>query len=195
MKREILKNERCRYKNGDMLDNRRNNLELLTHRAYTKENGVIKMPLSNGTIAILDKADEDLCKILWSTSSYGYAIRNENKKMVILHRIILERTLGRVLLPTEFCDHANGDILNRRCNLRLATRNQNNANRRKKVKTATSQYYGVSWHKASQKWKASIKYEGNYHYIGIFSSEIEAAKQYDKYAKDIHGEFATLNFP
>jgi len=32
-------------------------------------------------------------------------------------------------------------------------------------------------------------------FIGCFNSEIDAARAYDRAAKEIHGEFACLNFP
>jgi hypothetical protein len=57
----------------------------------------------------------------------------------------------------------------------------------------TSQYKGVWFDSVKQVWKASIRFKDKRHYIGQFSSEIDAAIAYDNYAKQIQGEFTKPN--
>jgi hypothetical protein len=91
-------------------------------------------------------------------------------------------------------DHINRDSLdNRRANLRLATRSQNNMNRSGR-KGASSKYKGVSWYKSRKRWRAMIKVEGKRKSLGYFESEAEAAKVYDEAARKYQGEFAYQNF-
>lgn len=107
-------------------------------------------------------------------------------ELLFLHRIILN-----ISDPKVFADHINGNKLdNRRCNLRLSTHLQNTKNR-KSYENSTSEYVGVSWHKHASKWRAMIKSK----HLGYFDTQEDAAKAYDKAAKEIHGEFANLNFP
>jgi hypothetical protein len=63
------------------------------------------------------------------------------------------------------------------------------------VRRQASQYRGVCWHKSNNKWIAHIKYDGKDHHIGYFEDEEEAAKAYDKAAREHHGEKAQLNCP
>jgi hypothetical protein len=58
-----------------------------------------------------------------------------------------------------------------------------------------SKYRGVSWHKQSKKWVAQIYYDGKHHYIGCFVDEEEAARAWDRAARDRQGSSAMLNFP
>ncbi len=92
-------------------------------------------------------------------------------------------------------DHANGDILdNRRSNLRAATRSENNSNRQKFSNgTPASKYKGVQF--THGKWAASIQKDKERKWLGYFKHEDSAAKAYDIAAKELHGEFAVLNFP
>ena len=94
-------------------------------------------------------------------------------------------------------DHINHNGLdNRKANLRPATRAQNNYNRLAiKRKGATSKYKGVAWKKEYKKWNAQIYFKGECIFLGYFKEEKQAAKAYDKAAKEYHGEFASLNFP
>ena len=71
---------------------------------------------------------------------------------------------------------------------------QNNANS-KKQKNTSSDYKGVGWNKKANKWRAKIQIDSKSKHLGYFDSEIEAAKQYDKKAKEHFGEYAKLNFP
>jgi group I intron endonuclease len=59
----------------------------------------------------------------------------------------------------------------------------------------TSNYRGVSFIKKEQKYQSMIQYNKKQYYIGIFASEIEAAKAYDKKAYELLGSRAKLNFP
>ena len=64
---------------------------------------------------------------------------------------------------------------------------------------ATSQFNGVHWHKASQKFAAHVYIAGATHYLGLFHSEQEAAQRYDKQLRalcqDEHRLRRSLNFP
>lgn len=88
----------------------------------------------------------------------------------------------------------------RRQNLRVATKQQNGANRGKFAGTFTSQYKGVTnreKHLAdpTAPWLARIRVNGKLIQIGRFVSEHEAALAYDAAAIQHFGEFAKLNFP
>jgi hypothetical protein len=126
-----------------------------------------------------------------------YAARIEDCKIVFMHRQIMgapsfglaQGGQGKVI------DHRNREGLdNRKSNLRLATRSQNNCNRGR-LKDGSSKYRGVSRSKKRRKWRAGINYNGIYKHLGFFENEEDAARAYDEAAEIYHGEFATLNFP
>ena len=57
-----------------------------------------------------------------------------------------------------------------------------------------SYYRGVHWSRDNNKWKAAIDTERKQEYIGLFESEIEAPRTYDKVARYIFGDKAKTNF-
>lgn len=93
-------------------------------------------------------------------------------------------------------DHINGDGLdNRRSNLRAATAQENARNRGRRT-TSVSGYKGVSWHKASARWQASIGVgDRRWKHLGYFSDSADAARAYDAAAINIFGPYARPNFP
>lgn len=58
---------------------------------------------------------------------------------------------------------------------------------------STSHYRGVS--KRYGRYKARIKQNGSDTVLGDFADEIEAARAYDRKAREIHGDKALVNFP
>jgi hypothetical protein len=124
---------------------------------------------------------------------------------VFEHRLVMGRKIGRYLRPNEVVHHKDGQRDNNDPNnLVLLTKIEHDrlhgfARRGMKFRNASSRYRGVSWYKYSGKWKAAVNYrEGNRpccKHVGYFNSEIEAAKAFDKAAKEILGTDAVLNFP
>lgn len=160
----------------------------------------IEIPLSKGKVTIVDDIDSDLANFKWHTSSSGYAIRwspmkNWERHVIYIHRVILERKLKRKLTDNEYTDHINRDELdNRRRNLRAATPKQNQHNQGV-ARDNMSGYKGVAYAKNKQKWRAAINTKGRPVFIGLFDDAKTAALAYDTQARKYYGEFAFLNFP
>lgn len=165
--------------------------------------GVVCIPLTQEKLAYVDDVDKDLSEIKWSYHDTGYARSTINyygengehtTKMLLMHRVILSRCFGRILLRTEYTDHIDCDKLNnRRSNLRIATHSQNLHNQVKTNKSKTSKYKGVHWRKVSCCWRAQISFGGKSIDLGLFDNEIDAAKAYNVAALIYGMEFSNLN--
>jgi hypothetical protein len=134
----------------------------------------------------------------WTINGNGikfYAVRYVKigpgkTKTLRLHREIMNPPAGLLV------DHRNLDSLdNRRANLRLATHSQNQCNKSKTKSKTLSRFVGVTRDKNRSKWEARLKHHGKKIWLGRFSSEIAAARAYDKAAIKYHKDFARLNFP
>src|SRR5574341_695331 len=162
------------------------------------EGATIKIPLTKGYTTIIDAVDADLAQYKWYAFENGsgayYARRKiggrKNTIALLLHRVVLERILGRELKTDEQCDHIDCNPLNNcRSNLRLATQSQNNWNQRRNA-VNKSGYKGVTWQKNRSKWAAYIKVHGKNRYLGLFDTAKEAYEARCKAALKYHGEFA-----
>jgi hypothetical protein len=106
-------------------------------------------------------------------------------------------TMSRILLPVQpgqITDHINHNTLdNRRCNIRICTKAENNRNKRKHKNGLTSQYKGVYKITGKEKFGVSIYIDGKQKRISQHRSERMAALQYNRAAKKYYGEFASLN--
>lgn len=108
---------------------------------------------------------------------------------ILLHRFILDAPDGMNV------DHIDGDGLNcTRENLRLVTHAQNILNAGPRT-TLTSRYKGVYWNKKQRVYMSRIQVDRTCHYLGRFDDPIEAARAYDRAARQLHGQYARLNFP
>lgn len=142
------------------------------------------------------------CNCYYAQSSYYF----EGKQFTIqMHRWLLN------IKDKGICvDHINHDGLdNQRANLRIASSRQNRFNSLP-VQNTSSKYKGVSLvtyrskqkrkdgsiaHYEYKRWRAMINIDGKNIGLNSFTSEEEAAKVYDYYARKHHKEFARLNFP
>lgn len=152
-----------------------------------------QIPLSQGRIALVDEADfERLSVWKWCVHNCGYAVRNGRGdnigKTILMHRVILDAP------PDLEVDHINTNRLdNRRANLRLCSKMQQQGNRWKPKGAFSSCFKGVSKPADTQRWRAQIKNNRKAVHLGWFDSEREAAIAYNKAALEYFGEFARLN--
>ncbi len=154
-----------------------------------------KIVLSQRRYALVDNSDFDyLNQWKWyaiKCNKSFYAVRNSKWKNgkhypIKMHRLIMNTPKGKQV------DHKDGNGLNnQRSNLRNCTARQNSMNRRKHS-NSSSKFKGVT--KVAGKWKARISFKNKLIHIGNFYTQEEAAKEYDKKAKELHKEFALLNF-
>jgi len=110
--------------------------------------------------------------------------------------LVWERMMEAKLPWGFLIDHINGDKLDcRRSNLRLATRSDNEANKKKRRGNTTSKYKGVSKIATAKKypWRATITKEKRQTALGTFATEWEAAEAYNQAALELYGEFAFTN--
>lgn len=155
--------------------------------------------LSQGKFAVVDDIDyEWLMRWSWcavkSDKGVWYAVRTDRtgrEKQVRMHREIMNAPDGIEV------DHKDNDGLhNWRDNLRECTHAQNLSNRGL-FSNSTTGYKGVSIFRQNGKvrYQAKIRVDGKLIHLGLFDTDVEAAKAYDAAAPQYFGEFARLNFP
>lgn len=146
----------------------------------------------------IDKEDYEKAKnYCWRIDiNAGYVIANSrdgSNRIVWLHRIVMG-----VDDETIYVDHRNWDKTdNRKTNLRLATKSENNMNIKRKTNN-TSGYTGVTFNKRSGKYIARISINGNRIYLGTFDDFISAVNARHnaeiKYHKEWSGEINRKDF-
>lgn len=147
-----------------------------------------KIFLTKNKYAIVDDADFSwLSKFKWQISGNNtYAVRTENKKIIRMHRLIMD-------CPNDkFIDHINGNKLdNRRENLRICIKAQNEVNKSKRKGNYTSKFKGVVYviGRRQKHWMARVSKI----FVGYFNSEIEAAQAYNIKARELYKDFIKLN--
>jgi hypothetical protein len=126
----------------------------------------------------------------------GYIERNTKrycvgweKREVLASNVIFVMFYG--YLP-EVIDFIDNDPLNTMIeNLRAATTSQTIYNRRK-PKSNTSGYKGVTWCNEKKKWAARIGKDYKNLHLGYFDDPRLAHESYCKAARELHGEFANF---
>lgn len=118
----------CEYGNGEKLKRGMKKSEYLnmTRNTYTIEENIVYVKFKNSEkIMICDLEDWEKYKFYyWGLNGDGYAQSSLGKgKMYFYHRIVMNCPSGLVV------DHINRNKLdNRKCNLRIVTKAENNRN-------------------------------------------------------------------
>ncbi len=168
------------------------------------EEGVAKIPVGTNAkdgYALVDEKFVSVNERKWHLTNkrrgktHSYVSTNERQgngkiKEVKLHHLIIGKPPeGKVV------DHINGDKRdNRLSNLRFVTKQQNSMNH-SVYSNNSSGYIGAYLHKPSGGWMSKIGHNGKLVHIGTYRTAEEAARARDEKAKELHGEFAVLNFP
>ena len=152
---------------------------------------IVEIPLTKGYTAIIDSVDADLANVSWhpTNGKHIYAVSGTYK---IMHRVIMERVIGRKLAKGERVDHINNRTLdNRRENLRIATAAQNTQNT---LKSSNSRnIYKGAVHTSTYRWSAYIKPPGQKaEHLGNFDTELEAHRVWCIAALKYFGEYANF---
>lgn len=143
---------------------------------------------------LIDKKDYELIKnyrlnvVKQKNNKLRVIVWHKKKMIGYLHRIVLNVTNPKIQV-----DHIDGNPLNNtRKNLRLVN-NSKNAQNRNAQKNNTTGFKGVRFHKQANKYTAQIGFKGKQLYLGCFEDPKDAAKAYNKKAKELFGEYANVN--
>ena len=116
---------------------------------------------------------------------YTVVLHKDNKRKTRkVHQLVAVAFLNHT--PCGFklvVNHVDFDKLNNNVdNLEIVT---SRANTNRKHLKSSSKYTGVSWHKPSSKWAASIRINGKSKHLGYFTCELAASKDYQTALKNI----------
>lgn len=113
----------------------------------------------------------------------GYIGIRVDYQRYLAHRLAWLHVYGE--WPASEIDHINGDKTdNRICNLRLATRAENNANTRCRAKSG---FKGVVLTKYG--YRAAITINNRFKYLGLFKTPEEAHEAYCCAAREAFGDY------
>jgi len=175
----------CPYGQMDMKVITISRTSVLNHYAINED--VVVITTSAGKEIFIDA--EDLPKVIpytWCVGGTGYAMSRTMRDATLMHRLLLNAQKG------EYVDHINGDTLdNRKCNLRLCRKQQNEFNT--KVRTDNQSGYRGVCRARRGLYRAYITLNGRQHHLGHFLRPEDAARAYNKAARELFGEYARLN--
>jgi hypothetical protein len=159
----------------------------------------VQIELSQGKVATIDPEDWEVVRHhRWYAGRYRgvfYACRsirtpNGNRTRFMHQSVIADAPEVDHVDRTKTLD-------NRRVNLRPASKSENGQNRGALARRRgrTTKYKGVYLDRHHGKFRAVISVNRKRVSLGYFGCPEDGARAYDRAARELHGEFAALNFP
>lgn len=153
-----------------------------------------KLAKEKGLTALIDLSDaKEVLKHRWTAwankSNNIYAVQgaSRNERYLRMHRLIMRAT------DDQEIDHINGNGLdNRKSNLRVVTRSQNQQNRRA-ARTKDHPYKGVYQDPNTGRYAVLIILDGRRKHLGTYDQIEHAGWVYDYEAVIFHGPYAKTN--
>lgn len=143
----------------------------------------MEIPLTQGKVAQINDEDWPLVSQYtwhakrekggkWYAAATVWNPATKRHESLRMHRLIVGAG------PDQMVDHkiSPATLDNRRSNLRVCSNAQNQQN--SGPRQGTSRYKGVSWIAKKGRRLAQFRHNGQYHYLGYFDDEVEAARAY-----------------
>lgn len=156
---------------------------------YEIQDDYVIMYTVKGEPFYIDLEDFNKVKDICWCASNGYLIGNNNGRNIRLHRLIMN-------CPDNMeVDHINHNTMdNRKSNLRIVTRSQNNMNHGLRNNN-NSGITGVCWNKTTKEWMAYIDINSKRIHLGSFNCIDDAIKIRREAEEKYFGEFGYNNSP
>ena len=140
---------------------------------------------SKGHEFLIDKDDyENVKEYTWRISNNGYVVTTNNRKVLLLHRLIMNPSDGLIV---DHIKHKKKD--NRKNNLRVCSMSNNNMNK-SKLKSNTSGVTGVTWNEKCGCWISQIGLNNKTIILG-YNTNFEKAVELRKEAEEKYfGEYS-----
>lgn len=160
------------------------------YNTYYFEAQFVRVYDSKGNFTTIDLSDFNRVKeFYWFMTSNGYfaTVTGTKGKLVYLHNFVFP-----IDIPfNKEVDHKNRNKSdNRKGNLRLALRSENNINKSPSKNNSTV-YTGVSYSKSKNKYRAYITKNGVQKSLGLYTTPEKAYEARLKAEKLLYGDFTT----
>lgn len=162
---------------------------------YSFESDYVIGKTRNNNVFYFSLCDYDLLKnYTWNVDKDGYVVTYIGKKMIFMHRLIMEQLIDIKNYDIDHINQKKND--NKRKNLRRATRQENKRNVTM-IKTNTTGYKGVYKLKnngvETGRYYARIRIDKNkILHLGCFSNVEDAVKAREEAELKYFGEFSPL---
>ena len=172
--------------NGNKLDNRKDNLRICTQQQNICNRTVLNSNNTSGYRGVFKTAsDLFMASIEVNKVPQYLGTFNSAEKAALAYNRAAREHFKEYRGLLNFSDIPD-DIL---------VKIENRVSRNNKKKHNTSGYRGVTRDKRSGRWQAEIRHNKKRESLGMYDNPVEAAKAYDRKAREIHGEdWYSLNF-